>query len=174
MGLGSTVPGRYTAQIKDWGVREVIELGTIECWIAFDFKDQAGGMQSISWKGLLHKKDGERNKKTFKTLVDCGLESEDIIEFMESPSALNTQEMLDITIEDQLGKDGNTYKTVEWVNKVGGGQRNKPEGQAAMDLKSKLAAMGLGKIKPGKAAAAKKPQNYAPGADNGAKDDLGF
>jgi len=170
MGLQSVVPGRYTSSVVDWGISEVERLdGALEAWIKFDFKDQAGQMQSIVWKSLILTKAGERNKKTFSTLAVCGREDGDMIKFME-PDGLNTSEMVDITIDDEVYGE-KTYKVVAWVNKLGGGQRNKPEGEAKLSLEQKLAHMGLGKIPHKKA----QPKNYAPGSESpGSDDELKF
>jgi hypothetical protein len=172
MSLSQVVPGRYTASIRDWGLEEKQINGddAIEAWISFDFKDQAGGMQSITWKSLVLKRDGTRNKKTFDTLETCGMKPDpdtgeiNLVRFMDA-DALNMQEPLDITIIDQPSKDGTKiYKNVEWVNKVGGGQRNKPTGEAKLSLEQKLIAQGLGKAKA-------RPKNHAPGASSpGAND----
>lgn len=163
MSLSNVVPGRYTAQIKDWGIQEkqINDDDVLEAWISFDFKDQAGAMQSITWKRLILKKDGDRNKNVNLALEACGMELDeegnaDMVKFMGS-DALKTTEPVDITIVDQE-HNGKTYKNVEWVNKVGGGQVNKMTGEEKLSMEQKLIKMGLGKKKP-------KPKNRAPGAD---------
>jgi hypothetical protein len=172
MSLSQVVPGRYTANVKDWGLEEK-QIGgddVIEAWISFDFKDQAGATQSITWKSLVLKRDGTRNKRTFDTLETCGMTPDaetgeiNLVRFMDA-DALNMQEPLDITIIDQPSKDGTKiYKNVEWVNRVGGGQRNKPSGEARLTLEQKLIAQGLGKAKA-------RPKNHAPGASGPGADD---
>lgn len=173
MGLATVVPGRYTASIKDWGLQDAEHLeGQIEIWIAFDFKDQAGGMQSITWKKLVMTKDGKRAKNVNMALEACGMEPDDegnidLVRFMDA-DALNMQEQVDITISDQPSKDGSKmYKVVEWVNKLGGGQMNKMTGDEKQTMAQRLVSAGLGKAPKKKAP----PKNHAPGAGTGANDD---
>ncbi len=167
MGLGQVVPGRYKAQIKDWGMNENERMdGALEAWISFDFKDQANEAQSITWKGFVQTREGNINKKTATTLETCGAKlmdagMVDMVHFMDS-DGLDTTIPVDITIIDQPSKDGTkVYKNVEWVNAVGSapaGQLTKPTGDAKKSIESRLANLGLGKMKP-------KVKNHAPGAE---------
>ncbi len=173
MGLESVVPGRYQAQIVNWGVREVEKLdGAPEAWVSFEFEDQAGVSQTITWKGLFKTTAGEDNKKTKKTLETCGMKSDNFILLMDETDSttLDKATPLDITIVDNVSADGSkTYKNVEWVNAVGdvgSGQNVKLTGDAAMSLAQKMARMGLGKM-PSKGKAPVK--NYAPGAQGSSK-----
>ena len=176
MSLGQVIPGRYTANIKDWSLREVEQIpGAIEAQIQFDFKDQAGGLQTVTFKQLTLTKEGKPNKKLIKTLDACGYKHVNIetgemnlVPFLET-DALDMTEPVDITIIDKPSKDGSkVYKEVEWVNRVGGGQVNKPTEEQAKSIADKLVASGVGKPKA-------RPKNFAPGAagqDDG--EELGF
>jgi hypothetical protein len=167
MGLGQVVPGRYAAMIKDWGMLEVERLdGALEAWITFDFTDQSGSLESITWKGLIMTKAGDRNKNTTNALLACGLKDEnDLVKFMD-PDGLDMKTPVDITIIDKPNKDGSkTYKTVEWVNKTGEAPSGFYKTMATEEkstMAQKLVAMGLGKAKPRKSAV----KNHAPGAVN--------
>lgn len=177
MSLAHVVPGRYIASIRDWGLveKEINGDDAIEAWISFDFKDQAGGLQSITWRRLVMTKDGDRSKNVNLALIACGMEPDDdgnvdLVRFMDT-DALNMKEQVDITIIDQPSKDGSkTYKNVEWVNKVGGGQRNKMTGDDKLTMEQKLVKMGLGKKRPKKTP----PKNHAPGADERDGDEIPF
>ncbi len=178
MGLEQVTPGRYEASIVDWGIRCVPKLDdAIEAWVQFEFQDQAGDSQTITWKSLVLKKDGDRNKKTFTSLAACGLVDDDMIRFTSAPDALDKSVNVDITIVDNPSADGSkVYKNVEWINALGqgGGGANieKPQGDDLSAIQQRLAAMGMGKLaRPaGKGAAsaktapAKKPpvRNHAP------------
>lgn len=172
MSLAHVVPGRYTANIKDWGIveKEINGDEALEAWISFDFKDQNGGLQSITWKKLVMTKDGERAKNVNLALAACGMEpmdddgNVDMVAFMDS-AALDMKTPVDITIVDQPSRDGSqVYKNVEWVNKVGGGQRNKMTSDEKLTMEQKLVKMGLGKKKP-------KVKNHAPGAGGNVADE---
>jgi hypothetical protein len=157
MGLNQVVPGRYTAQIKDWGLREVPQLdNAIEAWISFEFKDQAEQLQTINWKGLVLTKAGARNKKTATTIETCGYKhGEDLMPFMDQ-GALDMATPVDITIIDEMFGD-KVYKNVEWVNAVGdvGGGTAKATPEQAKSIQDKLIKSGLGKPKA-------KVKNHAP------------
>lgn len=179
MGLESVVPGRYRAEIVNWGVREVEKLdGAPEAWISFEFKDQSGNQQTITWKGLFKTKEDKANKKTAKTLATCGFKGDNFIMLLDEndSTVLDKTAPVDITIVDNPSADGSkVFKNVEWVNAVGDngpGGNSKLTGDAAVTLAQKMARMGLGK-----APAAKAPvHNYAKGPKESApdSDDLPF
>ncbi len=166
MGIGQVVPGRYNASLVDWGLREVPQLDdAIEAWISFNFLDQSGESQDISFRSLVKTKAGNINKKLMKTLEACGYahvnveaETLDLVPFMDQ-TALNTAVKVDITIVDKPSKDGTKiYKEVEWVNAVGdvgGGVMSKPNAEQSKSLADKLIASGVGKPKP-------RVRNHAP------------
>lgn len=101
--------GRYSAQIKDWGVREVPALKTVEAFIQFEFKE-GDETYALTWKGLFLKKDGSPNKKTYDTLKTCGFTGKNI-EALTTTGSLDNMKTYDITLKRENG-----FINVEWVN----------------------------------------------------------
>lgn len=155
--------GRYSAHIKDYGIREVEKLNTLEAFIQFEFS-KGDETYYLTWKGLFLKKDGTPNKKTYDTLKTCGFTGKNV-EALTQSGTLNNQKTYDITLKRENG-----YLNVEWVN-----DPNALSEARVSDVKT-LKGYDLSKInaelvKMNLAQPTKPLPNYAPGATNPPKVD---
>jgi hypothetical protein len=101
--------GRYQAKIKDWGIRDVEKLKTIEAFVQFDVS-VGNEICGLTWKGLFLKKDGTPNKKTYDTLKTCGFKGKTVDVLTQSGSLDNTK-TYDVTLKRENG-----FLNIEWVN----------------------------------------------------------
>jgi hypothetical protein len=171
-------PGRYQARIKDWGLEEVEKLGgLIKAVIQFDVNvptvDSDSEYVSGRWEGFLETKEGRPNMKTMKTLVTCGLKSDDVMDLAISGSALDNTKDYEVTVTAET-VNGKTYNRIEWVNLPGlGGGINKAKPTKKLPAKFKAALADARKAL--NVPAPKTVKNYAPGASEpDTTDELGF
>lgn len=114
MSYENLTPGKYLGRIMDWQMEMVEKLKVPKVRIKFTFETPSGSC-SMSWDGLVLKKDGTPNKKTIDTLRVCGFKSNKIQDLNEVATALDTSKQLELDIE----KEGEYWK-VQWVNEPGG------------------------------------------------------
>lgn len=160
-------PGRYECRIVDWTLEQVERLaGALKVIIQLAI-DVPGQDEVVTgrWEGLVETKDGKPNKKTIKTLLSGGFNSDDIYTLGTNPAALDTQKAMEATII----KNEKGYTTVEWLNSAGGSglQKGKITGRTSPALKSALALALKDK------GVKKAVKNHAPGAKS-AEEELGF
>lgn len=106
-------PGRYPCRITDWTLSEVDKLGgalklTIQLSLEIPDSEPVIGR----WEGFLKRKDGGVNENTIKTLDACGFKSTDIYTLATDGDALDTQKMMEATVE----KDEKGYTKIKWLN----------------------------------------------------------
>lgn len=119
--------GVYNCKIADHGITMVDIHGNEvpKAVIAVDIEVGDNNFVRGRWEGFLTKVDGDPNKKTVKTLLDCGFASDSIDD-------LNNQGSLDMTLELEatviIGDDG--YRRIEWLGLPGSASVKKSDAKA--------------------------------------------
>ncbi len=124
--------GKYEAKVVDYGMR-FSHNGNLSMVIGFAF-NQDGEEKRLAWFGSF--KEGKARDITFKTLIVCGLKSDDIDSLAEGPTSglLDTDKSVEIDIGVGFDSNGQQQTRIKWVNELGGGIWN--DLASAQDVKS--------------------------------------
>lgn len=153
-------PGKYTARIKDWGIKAVESLNGEKVFIQMEIS-HSGVWYSGSFECFTKTKAGEPNQKLVRTLKACGFTGNTGAD-LSQPTALNMEKDFDVTVIEENG-----YKKIEWINDP----NEAPAGMAKMTDVKKLQGMDLGMGNPkGKTPGKPQVKNFAPQTQDDASD----
>jgi len=110
-------PGTFDAKLVDYGMN-VAKSGTLMILMKFELQDEQNS--KIVWQG--HLKQGSAHDITLKSLLVCGLKTNDLEAVAEGPisGVLDMDKTVSIVVEMEAGEDGKSYPRVKWINEVGG------------------------------------------------------
>lgn len=152
-------PGKYLARIIDYGITAT-KNGDPQIQIKFEFQNPEKAV--MNWFGTL--KEGKGRDITIKSLIACGIKSDDIAALADGPASqmLNMEKDLNLTVDYQtddsgkvVEKNGKKSLKIQWVNSV----------YRIDSLSRSSVAASLGDIR-GDFHRIAAEQNYSPGPKN--------